>query len=156
MRTCHKGRTFIHWFMKWTNYMWDKLTVEEVEHLHLARKRETNQCVCKRVCAHIVKWNPVLASSLSYRDPFQVHCIVTLIYVAPHLRLLTMSTPWKIYAAVHIMCDDINALMNAFSSISLNKMTPIQPRAAAISQTLGMPGMLIGLALAFHPGLLPV
>lgn len=33
------------------------------------------------------------------------------------------------------MCDDINALMNAFSSISLNKMTPIQPIQAAISRT---------------------
>jgi len=52
------------------------------------------------------------------------------------------------------MCDDINALMDAFSSISLNKMTPIQPVAAAISEPNGMPGMLIG--LAFHSGLLPV
>lgn len=54
------------------------------------------------------------------------------------------------------MCDDINALMNAFSSISLNKMTPIQPIEPAISKPLGMTGMLIGLALAFHSGLLPV
>lgn len=54
------------------------------------------------------------------------------------------------------MCDDINALMNAFSSISLNKMTPIQPTAPAITKLLGMPGMLIGLALAFHSGRLPV
>lgn len=54
------------------------------------------------------------------------------------------------------MCDDINALMNAFGWIFLNKMTPIQRIALAISKPLGMPGMLIGLALAFHSGLLPV
>lgn len=54
------------------------------------------------------------------------------------------------------MCDDINALMNAFSSISLNKMCPIQPTSPAVSKTLSMPGMLIGLALAFHSGFPPV
>lgn len=54
------------------------------------------------------------------------------------------------------MCDDINALMNAFSSISLNKMTTIQPVVPAISKPTGVPGMLIGLALAFPSGLLPV
>lgn len=54
------------------------------------------------------------------------------------------------------MCDHINALMNAFSSIFLNKMTPIQPVAPAISKPNGMLGMLIGLVLAFHSGLLPV
>ena len=54
------------------------------------------------------------------------------------------------------MCDDISALMNAFSSISLNKMSPTQPILPAISKKLGMPGMLIGLALAFHSGFLPV
>lgn len=54
------------------------------------------------------------------------------------------------------MCDDIRALMNAFSSISLNKMSPIQLILPAISKKLGMPGILIGLALAFHSGFLPV
>lgn len=54
------------------------------------------------------------------------------------------------------MCDDINALMNAFSSISLNKMTPIQPIAPAISEPLGMLGMLIRLALPFDSGFQPV
>lgn len=54
------------------------------------------------------------------------------------------------------MCDDINALMNAFGSIFLNKMSPVQPPAPAISKALGMSGMVIGLALAFHSGFLPV
>lgn len=96
----------------------------------------------------------VLHPLLSHPDPSRFYCNVTLIYVAPHLHQPTMSTLWKIYAAVHIKCDHINALMNAFSSISLNKMTPIQPVAAAISKRYSMPGMLIG--LAFDSGLLPV
>lgn len=54
------------------------------------------------------------------------------------------------------MCDDINALMNVSGSISLNKTSPVQPAAAAISKTHGVPETLIGLALAFHSGLLPV
>lgn len=54
------------------------------------------------------------------------------------------------------MCDYINALMNAFSSISPNKMTSILVVAPAISRQKGMPGMLTGLALAFHSGLVPV
>ena len=62
--------------------------MEKAKHLHLAMKREKRQCVWERkeICMLL------LASSLSYPDPFQVHCIVSLIYVAPHLHLLTMST----------------------------------------------------------------
>lgn len=54
------------------------------------------------------------------------------------------------------MCDDIAALMNVSSSIPLNKMSPVQTSVAAISETLGMPGTLIGLALAFQTEPLPM
>lgn len=54
------------------------------------------------------------------------------------------------------MCDDINALTNAFSSSSLNKMTPVLVLAPAIRKPSSMTGMLIGLVLPFHSGLLPV
>ena len=69
--------------------------MEEAEHLHLAMKRERRLrvCVCLCVCGSVREiCMLLLASSLSYPDPFQVHCIVSLIYVAPHLHLPTMST----------------------------------------------------------------
>lgn len=72
--------------------------MEEAEHLHLAMKREKRQCVCVCMCLSVRLWECegicmlLLASSLSHPDPFQVHCIVSLIYVAPHLHLPTMST----------------------------------------------------------------
>lgn len=65
--------------------------MEEAEHLHLAFKREKRQCVCVYECEEGICML-LLASSLSHPDPFQVHCIVSLIYVAPHLHLPTMST----------------------------------------------------------------
>lgn len=86
----------------------------------------------EKTCVLVKEYACCLVHFVFHPDPFQVHCIVSLIYVAPHLHLSTMSTLWKIYSAVHIICDDISALMNAFSSISLNKMSSIQPIAPAI------------------------
>lgn len=55
-------------------------------------KQKETVCLCECVwqCEEICML--LLASSLSHSDPFQVHCIVSLIYVAPHLHLPTMST----------------------------------------------------------------
>lgn len=80
--------------------------MEEAEHLHLALKRGKRLCVSVRVrvcaCVCVRERKRVGESAreyacyflypLSYPDPFQVHCIVSLIYVAPHLHLPTMST----------------------------------------------------------------
>lgn len=139
--------------------------MENVEHFHLAFKRESRLRTCVSVVVRLCTCVRQLQRQknmhgtfcilfLSHPDPSRFYCNVTLIYVAPYLHQPTMSTLWKIYAAVHIKCDHINALMNAFSSISLNKMTPIQSVTAAISKRYGMPGMLIG--LAFDSGPLPV
>lgn len=50
------------------------------------------QTEIERVCLCVGEYVCYEAHSLSYPDPFQVHCNVSLIYVTPHLHLSKMST----------------------------------------------------------------
>lgn len=53
---------------------------------------DEKQTEIERVCPRVGEYVCYEAHSLSYPDPFQVHCNVSLIYVTPHLHLSKMST----------------------------------------------------------------